>query len=177
MGKKLVRNGLFISILIMTSILFVPTAVQKNTSISSSPAQRPTLGDTLNMSEGGRDSINSTKDSISISKTVSWTSYNGKATDSNGNPYVKVDFQVNETPITTTVEGTKQITETIQVKKKADIVLALDKSESMNDANKLDTMKKTAADFVEKILSHNNVEVRVGVVAFSEYRYLVHTLS
>lgn len=166
MERKLIRNGLIILMLALTSILVVPTISNNKKSVST--LERPTLGDTLNMSEGGDSSVSSSKDGISINKQVSWSTYDGFAKDSQGNPYVKVEFEVNETPLTSSEANKNDNTETVQEQKSADVVLVLDISDSMSADNKLSTMKNVAKDFVFDMLKKNkldisNVDLRIVV--------------
>lgn len=180
MERKLIRNGLIILMLALTSILVVPTISNNKKSVST--LERPTLGDTLNMSEGGDSSVSSSKDGISINKQVSWSTYDGFAKDSQGNPYVKVEFEVNETPLTSSEANKNDNTETVQEQKSADVVLVLDRSDSMSAGNKLSTMKNVAKDFVFDLLNKNkldisNVDLRIGVVAFAQNSSIAHEFS
>ena len=111
-----------------------------------------------------------TKDGITVKKSASKTTYNGETEDSEGNPYVKVDFEVMEDNIEENIEE-------VSIRSRADIVLVLDVSGSMKNKGKINYMKQAAVDFASGVLNYTDVDVRVAVITFEKNAKITHPLS
>ena len=120
----------------ITSKAFYDASVEsanKRTQTPSTVDERPTLGDTLSVASSADASVTSTKDGIKITKSASWTTYSGQAKDSAGNPYVKIDFEIDTSSNSSSNTGGNSGNSNNQIvaSKTADVMLVVDRSESM----------------------------------------------
>ncbi|MBQ8042707.1 MAG: VWA domain-containing protein [Clostridia bacterium] len=103
--------------------------------------------------------VSRTQDNITVIKSASWTQVDGKDKDSNGNPYIKVDFKVDATKV-------KEDKDVLTSGGDVDVVLVLDNSMSYQD--KFPKAKEAVSEFVDDVISLKTNNVRVGVVKFGK---------
>ena len=107
--------------------------------------------------------VSKTQDNITVTKSAEWTTYNGQSEDANGNKYAKINFKID------TTQASTEITETISKGGDTDIVLILDDSGSMSRHNKSSRLRAAAESFSKEVLAIQDVNVRVGMISFSNY--------
>jgi len=115
--------------------------------------------------------VTASADGITVTKKAEFVKNEdgSEKKDSNGNPYVKINFDV----------SVGELKAETQVTGSTDIVLVIDKSLSMtmSGSKKLDNAIDAAQGFVEDVLSIPGATVKVGVVEFSSDAKNTHTLS
>lgn len=106
-----------------------------------------------------RSTVKASKDGITVTKHASFVkNADGTIkTDENGNPKIQIDFTVDTTNLTSETETVASGT--------TDIVLVIDKSDSMENSGKIGKAKEAAKDFIDKVLKYSGVQV--GLVTFS----------
>lgn len=113
--------------------------------------------------------VKASADNINITKTATWTTVDGKKTDSNSNPYALINFKIDTTNATT------EITNVVSKGGSADVVLLIDNTASYE--TKFPLAKKAAGIFVDNIMSLTTNQVRVGVIDFGSTSYIRSELS
>lgn len=108
----------------------------------------------------GDETVSTSQDNITVTKSAEWTKVDGKSVDEKGNPYVKVSFKVDTTKASTA------ITNTISKGGSTDVMLVLDKSGSMASGEKITLAKEAAVDFTKELMKLNSETVRIGLVTF-----------
>lgn len=166
----------------ITSKAFYDASVEsanKTSKIQSDVNKRPTLGDTLSVVSGTDASVTSTKDGIKITKSASWTTYSGQAKDSSGNPYVKIDFEIDTSGNSSSNTGVNGGNSNNQIvaSKTADVMLVVDRSESMGLYEKLDSAKAACNDLVNELFNTKNISIRMGLATLCKTGELVQGLD
>lgn len=152
-----------------------------NTSIEEDSGQNSDLTEqVVNKIDGAQNDesiVSDSKDGITITKSAEWTSYNGMKEDSDGNPYVKINFIVNKKRLSENDEKNNNTADKNIKRKTADIMLVMDRSESMSHRDKLVYAKKACKSFSQRLMSEENVDVRVGFVSFCKKAEVVQNLT
>lgn len=166
----------------ITSKAFYDASVEsanKTSKIQSDVNKRPTLGDTLSVVSGTDASVTSTKDGIKITKSASWTTYSGQAKDSSGNPYVKIDFEIDTSGKSSSNTGVNGGNSNNQIvaSKTVDAMLVVDRSESMGLYEKLDSAKAACNDLVNELFNTKNISIRMGLATLCKTGELVQGLD
>lgn len=166
----------------ITSKAFYDASVEsanKRTQTPSTVDERPTLGDTLSVASSADASVTSTKDGIKITKSASWTTYSGQAKDSAGNPYVKIDFEIDTSSNSSSNTGGNSGNSNNQIvaSKTADVMLVVDRSESMGLYEKLDSAKAACNDLINELFNTKNISLRMGLATLCKTGALVQGLD
>ena len=185
-------NKKSVTIAVATAVALVATGItskayydasvesaNKTSKIQSVVDERPTLGDTLSVVSGTDASVTSTKDGIKITKSASWTTYSGQAKDSSGNPYVKIDFEIDTSGNSSSNTGVNGGNSNNQIvaSKTVDVMLVVDRSESMGLYEKLDSAKATCNDLVNELFNTQNISIRMGLATLCKTGALVQGLD
>lgn len=185
-NKKTVTTTAVIAAVLLatgiTSKAFYDASVEsanKTSQAQSVVDERPTLGDTLSVASGADASVTSTKDGIKITKSASWTTYSGQAKDSAGNPYVKIDFEIETSVNSSSNTGGNSGNSNNQIvaSKTADVMLVVDRSESMGLYEKLDSAKAACNDLVNELFKTQNISIRMGLATLCKTGALVQGLD
>ena len=166
----------------ITSKAFYDASVESANKTSQTPStvdERPTLGDTLSVASSADASVTSTKDGIKITKSASWTTYSGQAKDSAGNPYVKIDFEIDTSGNSSSNTGGNSGNSNNQIvaSKTADVMLVVDRSESMGLYEKLDSAKAACNDLINELFNTKNISLRMGLATLCKTGALVQGLD
>ena len=113
----------------------------------------------------GEETVSTSKDNITVTKTAEWTQVNGKSVDEKGNPYAKISFKVDASKASTT------ITNTVSKGGSTDIMLVVDNSVSMQ-GSKMILAKQAASEFTQELMKVKNQTVRIGLVTFNTEGYI-----
>ena len=115
--KKVIGATAIVVVAVIMMLLGMSSNAFFNKSeFSNKEVKEGIIGDTLAAPQVNDSTVSAFKDMISVKKTASWATYNGKAKDDDGNPYVKVEFQIGVKP------HSKEITN--KSRKKIDVVIA-----------------------------------------------------
>ncbi|MBE5934485.1 MAG: VWA domain-containing protein [Lachnospiraceae bacterium] len=113
--------------------------------------------------------VSQSQDNIIVTKTANWTKLDDKSADETGNPYIKIDFEIDTTNMDT------KLTENVTSGGDVDVVLVIDNSMSYQD--KFPKAKEAVEDFVDDVMSLRTNNVRVGIVKFGLQATTVSQLS
>ena len=142
----MIRGGLFMRKKFLKVLTTVMAAIATTTALSTVAFADDSV-------------VTKTQDNVTVTKTASWAQVDGKTTDSNGNPYIKIDFKV---------DATKMHEDTYLVASggDTDIVLVLDNSMSYKD--RFPKAKEAVSKFVGDVMSLQTDKVKVGIVKFGK---------
>ena len=98
--------------------------------------------------------VSNKSNEINVTKKANWTEYKGKTTDSNGNPYIKIDFNIDATNY-----SIPKVTP-----KPTNFLLCLDFSSSMVQKKAIDKEKSLAINFIKSLDLTKNTNTNVELI-------------